>query len=99
MEADHSPIEFKDFLESFSYKEGWRFTIQEGTGKLLISTRVRCTRSAGDNQIHISLAFPIPKEGTVDSYMKFVRESVLTIETHEMDEWLWYKGGIYADPH
>lgn len=92
-------IEFKELLKKVSYKPGWGFSVQKKTGKLSVTANVDCTRTPTKEMIWISLPFEIPAEGTVDTYMKFIRKCILVIEEHELDEFLQYENEIYNDPH
>lgn len=86
-------------LKYVSYKPDWKLMIVP-TSQLLVGAYVQDTYSKEAKKIHISLSFPfIDVEKPVSLWLKFIRKCIITMECHEMDEWLKFKNRLPFNPH
>lgn len=93
----------EEILEQCSYKPGYSLRIQDPDGikKLVVSAKVYNSRERDDlEETYISMDFAVPTSELPErDWMKFIRFCILSLEVHEIDEWLYYKGERPYDPH
>ena len=93
-------MRIEDVLAQCAYKPGYLLLLREGSPRrLVVGASVNDSRD-GVTPIHISMDFPIPDGDLCErDWLKLLRFSILSLEVHELEEWLTYKGNALYDPH
>ena len=96
-------LKFEEVLKHCDYKKEFSLRIREGKPrKLVLAAKLPDSVTRDGQIIDISMDFAIPQddEGLSErDWLKVIRWAIVSLEMHEVDEWLTYKGEQPYDPH
>lgn len=91
--------ELQELLNNFSYRPDWEFFIEES--RLRIRARVQDADSHG-KLIPLQSAIQLPPYNALArgwDWIRWLRNELIKIETHELDEFFQINGVKVFDPH
>lgn len=94
----------RQWLSRFTYKPGWRFTIQDmalGTSAYLDITFETTDTYSPDKIVKIGFREPMRPAVvyTEESFAHFLLKVIERVEIHEAREWLRYDNVVIFNPH
>lgn len=90
-----------DWVRGISYKPGWTFQhLHHSTeGDVLRITTDVADSTHPDTAVTLRIDTFIPPCANHDSFMTWLHYRLCRIETHEVSEWLRYRGARWREPH
>jgi hypothetical protein len=89
----------RELLKHFTYKPGWSFRINTFMGNMLMIEVKAIDADNPSHTIGVCHSFKIPDNANEKQLMKLLREEIIHLETHEVDEFFQVNGIKVFDPH